>query len=136
MIKHIAYSLATAFPDATVYRENVNKAELPFFDIKLIESRLLGEISTYILYEKYEIRYFPKLENDELSCRKVLQDTALQMTEVLEIMKYDDEKIRASEMKYRIEDNVLQFFLVCRKRIARDEKHPLVENLETKIERK
>lgn len=136
MIKHIAYSLAKAFPEINVYRENIKKPELPFFDIRRIKSEIYKKIGNcYELYEKYEIKYFHSKDIGETS-RELLSGVALKMSEVLEIMEFNSEKLRGYDMNYRIEDGVLQFFLNAKKRLKKDEAYPLIKNLKNNIERK
>lgn len=137
MKKHIEYSLKNAFTEANVYTENVENPIAPFFEIRCLESAVAKKIGgLYEFEEKYEIKYFHKKTEETVSCNEEVTEIALKMTEILEIMEFKGIKIRGIQMKYRIEDNVLQFFLNCKKRMKKEENFSYIENLSEKIERR
>lgn len=131
MIKNICYTLGENFPSFKVYREMTCDTEEPFFYVRKIEGRRKCKIgAVYLQKESFEIKCFLK------PCETLLEDlekVANRLYEVLEIMEYDGKKARGYDMKHRLNDGVLLFYLKINHNLIKQENENYFENLSQNI---
>lgn len=134
MIETICCTLGETFPGIKIYKEQVKQIKRPAFFVRELESvhtRHVGNLYTRSC--NFAIRYFTK--EDTLSDYAELREIADKLYSALEWMEFNGQILRGYEMKYRIEDNVLQFFVTCRERVRKLVNDPLMKELETNIEK-
>lgn len=105
----ISSSLKKNFPDTKVYKERAEKIERPAFCVKLINGQEHELINGIKRNFNFVVNYFP-LEGD-LTQNKLLSDIAEKLYIVLSDMEYDNDFAKGYDKKYKIEDNVLIFFV-------------------------
>lgn len=110
VISIISSTISTKFPEATVYKENVKQDfNTPAFYIAEINhshSPLLGRASRKRF--SMSVKYFPDEDNTD-DIRQELHGVASQLTDILEIMTYDNKTIKGHNMESRIDDDILHF---------------------------
>lgn len=131
MIRSMIYqAIREAFPDAVIYKEQVSQIERPAFyigEIKVSQDKSIG--NRYYRYHSMVVRYFPI--EDNLTDYEDLSTIADKLYACLEYLDYEGWRGRSYNMNYRIEDNVLQFFLTVRLALKRPEHNPKMERIET-----
>lgn len=135
MISTICHTLGEVFPKHRIYREQVKQIKRPAFfvrNLETVQTKCIGNL--YKRQCSFVIRCH--LEEDALSNYEELTQIADKLYSSLEFMEFNGEKLRGCEMKHRIEDNVLQFFLTCRQSIKKQEIDSVMEELETELKEK
>ena len=125
----ISSALAEAFPDATIYKENEGKMETPAFTIlqyNNAQSKKVG--NKYKREYNFQIVYVPDFSTTTDYVR--LSEVGEKLYEVLEHMTCEGEKLRGLDMKFRIEDNTLSFFITIKTQHYRKIVGNKMENLE------
>lgn len=115
VISIISNSISETFPEADIYKENVKQDfSTPSFYISEINhthTPLIGRASRKRF--SISVKYFPD-ENNKDEPKQELHEVAAQLTELLEIMSYDNKTIKAYNMESRIEDDILHFMFDVR----------------------
>lgn len=103
-------AISTNFPDAEIYKESIKQDfDTPSFYIAEINHNynlLLGRASRKRF--SMSIKYFPD-ENNTDDIKQELHEIAAQLTDILEIMSFDNKTIKAYNMESRIDDDILHF---------------------------
>lgn len=126
----ISAAIGNAFPEAIIHKEQVSQIERPAFyigEIKVSQDKSIG--NRYYRYHSMVVRYFPI--EDNLTDYEDLSTIADKLYACLEYLDYEGHKGRSYNMNYRIEDNVLQFFLTVKLALKRPVNNVKMEHIET-----
>lgn len=125
----ISSTLADAFPDAEIYKENEGSMDTPAFTILQINNSQLKKVGNRYKREyNFQIVHVPDFNITTDYVR--LSEVAEKLYEALEYMEYEGEKLRGLDMKFRIEDNTLSFFITIKTQHYRKIEDNKMENLE------
>lgn len=132
----ISFTLGSNFPGVEVYKEQGAKIKRPAFSILEIENSQKKRIGNrYKRVSDWVINYYPEEDNlsdyEELS--EVIGD---KLYSIMEHMEFDGCKLRGTEMKHRIEDNTLQFFLTIKEQLQRPTNETKMQELEIQQNKK
>lgn len=132
----ISYTLGSNFPGVKVYKEQIAQIQRPAFFVSEIENTQQKRIGNrYTRVSDWVIIYFPKEDNlsDYVQLSENIGD---KLYSVMEHMEFNGSKLRGTEMKHRIEDNTLQFFVTVREQLKRPEVETKMQDLEINNGRK
>lgn len=103
----IVQALKAAFPDVTVYDENVEQdLPIPSFSVRLISSsQALFRGQRYLKKDTVNVVYFPPEEDRNRDCNAVKEA----LFQVLEYITAGDDPLRGCDMEAHVEDGVLSF---------------------------
>lgn len=114
MINEIIYAISRALHEEfgeshEIYMEEISQdLKEPCFLINTLEPSVRHYPGGRYLRRNYFcIQYFPETEEKYAECNR----TAERMTDVLEVIETEAGSIRGTDMRYRTEDGVLNFFI-------------------------
>lgn len=113
IINVIDYTIKSAFPGVSVYKENVIQGtELPYFFIEEVESKYKHAIGRkYKKQVSLLIKYF---SNSELNAKNEMHNVSEKLADILELMQYESVVLRGINANSKLIDNVLNFSIDVR----------------------
>lgn len=105
----ISFNIKEHFPDCSVYKDRAEITTRPYFFIQQIQNKIEKKLGNLYQTEHFiQIIYLP--ESDQMTDYMKLNHVGTALYDIMEIMTYKEDTVKAKNMKYRIEDNTLQFF--------------------------
>lgn len=135
MLSVLSYTIGERFPGLDIHLEQASQIDRPAFYLAVLKSEQKKSIGNrYIRESQLVIRYFPE-KDDETSYQELNQIADI-LYFITERMQYRGWLIYGLNRNYRIEDNVLQFYLTVEQQLQRPDNNPKMETVETKVKEK
>ncbi|MPN60901.1 hypothetical protein SDC9_208634 [bioreactor metagenome] len=116
----------TAINSYTEQAQNLKRPAFSIIEIEASQEKSIG--GRYWRETLMAIRYFPA--EDQLSDYAELTALAYELYHHLEYVEWEDKRARGSQMRHRIEDNVLQVYATYREALGYRPIETLMETLE------